>query len=239
MPRKDQRQASVARVTRAHTPDCLTLADVLHDLGGVAPERVRAWPPPGEATEKDLIQIQRREKRNYELVDGTLVEKIMGAPESCLTSNLDFAFRTHLATNDAGFIMLSDGPTRLRKRLVRIPDLSFISWERMPTRDYPATPIAGVVPNLAVEVLSAGNRPAEMARKRNEYFLAGVQLVWEVDPFARTVAVYTSPEAFTTLTEEDTLDGGSVLPGFTLPLSKLFARLPRDLRRRPKKKKKE
>ena len=79
MPRKDHRQASVARVTRAPGAGCLTMADLLHDLGGVAPERVRAWPPPGQATEKDLIRIQRREKRNYELVDGTLVEKIMGA----------------------------------------------------------------------------------------------------------------------------------------------------------------
>jgi Uma2 family endonuclease len=217
-----------------------SLADVLHELGGVAPERIRAWPPLGKATERDLVRIQRREKRHFELVDGTLVEKIMGAPESCLTSNLDFAFRTHLETHDVGFIMLPDGPTRLRKRLVRIPDLSFISWDRMPTREYPATPIAGVVPNLAVEVLSSGNRPAEMARKRREYFLAGVQLVWEIDPFKRTVAVYTSPEASTTLTEQDTLDGGDVLPGFALPLRQLFARLPKTLgRRSPTKRKKK
>ena len=134
-----------------------------------------------------------------------------------------------------------DGPTRLlkRKRRVRIPDISFISWDRMPTREYPSTPVAGVVPNLAVEVLSRGNRPAEMARKRREYFLAGVQLVWEIDPVKRTVAVYTEPESFTILTEEDTLDGGTILPGFALPLSELFARLPRKLRKRPRKGKKK
>jgi Uma2 family endonuclease len=226
MPRRNQRQASAARIALPPRSRTLTLADVLHELGGVAPERVRAWPPLGKATERDLIRIQRREKRNYELVDGTLVEKIMGAPEACLTLDLNFALKLHLQKQDVGFTMGPDGPTRLRKRrrLVRIPDLSFISWDRMPTREYPATPIADVVPNLAVEVRSAGNRPAEMARKRREYFLAGVQIVWEIDPVARTVTVYTSPDVFKALTEADTLDGGDVLPGFTLPLRQLFAR---------------
>ena len=55
-----------------------------------------------------------------------------------------------------------------------------------------------------------------MRQKRRDYFAAGVQLVWEVDPEARTVSVYTDVEGPTVLTQDDTLDGGSVLPGFTL-----------------------
>ncbi len=67
-----------------------------------------------------------------------------------------------------------------------------------------------------------------MARKRREYFEAGVRLVWEVDPGARTVAVFDAPEHSTMLDASKTLDGGDVLPGFALPLADLFGELDRQ-----------
>ena len=111
--------------------------------------------------------------------------------------------------------------------LVRLPDVAFVSWDRLPERRVPDEPIPNVVPDLAVEVLSASNTAKEMARKRGEYFRAGVRLVWEIDPRARTARVYTSESSFTDLAVNDTLDGGTVLPGFTLPLAQLFAELDR------------
>jgi Uma2 family endonuclease len=84
-----------------------------------------------------------------------------------------------------------------------------------------------VAPNLAVEVLSRSNTPGEMTAKRQEYFAAGVQLVWEINPETRRVVVYRSPTDATTLTATDNLDGGTVLPGFALPLHQLFAELDR------------
>ena len=193
---------------------------------------------PGKATEADLIRIQVKEKRNYELIDGVLVEKVMGYPQVCLASVLDRRLGTFAEEHDLGYTVTPDGPTRLWRGLVRMPDISFISWSKMPTKEYPTEPIADVVPNLAVEVLSRGNTRREMERKRAEYFLAGVELVWEIDPFKRTAAVYTAPDRVTTLQEQDTLDGGTVLPGFTLPLRQLFARLPKKLRSKPDKKRK-
>jgi Uma2 family endonuclease len=80
---------------------------------------------------------------------------------------------------------------------------------------------------LAVEVLSLSNTAGEMARKRDEYFRAGVRLVWEIDPRARTVRAYTAADQFRDLTAADTLSGDPVLPGFTLPLADLFAELDR------------
>jgi Uma2 family endonuclease len=215
-----------------------SLADLLHDLGDVAAERVCARPSPGRATEKDLIRIQTHEDRHCELIDGVLVEKIMGYPESCLTLDLDFAVKLYLRDNDLGYTVAPDGGTRLWEGLVRMPDLSFVSWKKLPRKEYPATPIADVVPDLAAEILSEGNTRGEMQRKRKEYFLAGVELVWEIDPFKRTVAIYTSPDDVTTLTESDTLDGGAVLPGFSLPLKELFARVPRNRGKRTAKPKK-
>ena len=87
--------------------------------------------------------------------------------------------------------------------------------------------IPDLYPDLAVEVLSESNTPEEMERKLREYFLAGVRLVWMIDPRKRAAEIYTTPDAPSgTLDESQALDGGKVLPGFTLPLAELFARLP-------------
>ena len=77
-------------------------------------------------------------------------------------------------------------------------------------------------------MLSPSNTRAEMARKRREYFQAGVRLVWEVNPRARIVTVFDAPERSTTLDATRTLDGGTVLPGFLLPLADLFGELDRQ-----------
>jgi Uma2 family endonuclease len=117
---------------------------------------------------------------------------------------------------------------RLSPTISRAPDTAFISWGRIPAGPLSEDSLAEVVPDLAVEVLSPSNTKAEMARKRREYFQAGVRLVWEVDPRARTVAVFDSPERFLLLDATQTLDGGAVLPGFVLPLADLFAELDRE-----------
>jgi Uma2 family endonuclease len=104
-----------------------------------------------------------------------------------------------------GLVTAPDGMMRLAAGLVRIPDVAFIAWDRLPNRRVPTDPIPALAPNLAVEVLSAGNTTREIARKCREYFAAGVQLVWLVDPETRTVVVHTTPEDSTILHEEDTL----------------------------------
>lgn len=203
-----------------------TIAELLTQLGDVPPQRVRLQPPPGQATEKDLIHLQARTDRLLELVDGTLVEKPVGCRESSLTMQLARLLGNVVEEHDLGNLAGADGAMRLMPGLVRIPDLSFVSWERLPGRVIPDEPIAGLAPDLAVEVLSEGNTPREMERKLKEYFLAGVRLVWIVDPRQRRVTVHTAPDRATVLTEGQTLDGGEVLPGLALPLARLFARLP-------------
>ena len=112
---------------------------------------------------------------------------------------------------------------RLASGLVRIPDVSFISWSRLPDRRIPDQAIADLVPDLAVEVISRGNTRKEMSRKLREYFTAGVQLVWYVYPEAREVHVYTSVDRVHVMSERQSLDGGNVLPGFALSVAELFA----------------
>jgi Uma2 family endonuclease len=214
----------------------MTVADLLEKLGGVPPERVRLKPLPGTATEEDLIAIQDRENRNCELIDGVLVEKPLGYLESSLTLWIGGLLLGFLKEHDIGNLSGESGSTRLMPGLVRIPDISFISWDRLPNRMVPSEPILGLAPDLAVEVLSPSNTKREMDLKVREYFLAGVRLVWLVDPRKRTVRVYTAPDQSVRLTEGQTLDGGDVLPGLRLPLREVFARTPRA---RPRKRRKK
>ena len=202
-----------------------TLADLLAQLGGIAPARVRFRPLPGTATENDVLDVQAREDRLCELVDGVLVEKGMGFLESYLAGALIEILRGFVKPRRLGPVTAPDGMVRLAPGLVRIPDVAFVSWARLPGRRVPREPIPDLAPDLAAEVLSESNTADEMARKRREYFAAGVRLVWQVAPLARTVEVYTAPEQVTVLHEEDTLEGGAVLPGFALPLREFFAEL--------------
>jgi Uma2 family endonuclease len=126
-----------------------------------------------------------------------------------------------------GLVTGEGGMMRLFAGLVRIPDVAFISWARLPGGKVPDAPIPRLAPDLAVEVLSRSNTPSEMRGKREEYFEAGVALVWMVDPEERRVTVYTSPEDSVAYGTSDVLDGGTVLPGFSLPLGDLFAELDR------------
>jgi Uma2 family endonuclease len=202
---------------------------LLKRLGGVAPRRVRLQPPPGTATEDDLIRLNDRNERLYELVDGTLVEKNVGFPESLLAHHLSAFLKEFLRTHDLGLVAGGDGGMRLLEGLVRLPDLAFVSWDQLPVRGvWPMEPISSLYPDLAVEVLSPSNSKGEIKRKLREYFLSGTRLVWLVDLRKRTVTVHTAPDRSSTLGEEATLDGGDVLPGLALPLLDVFAQVPRD-----------
>jgi Uma2 family endonuclease len=205
-----------------------TLADLLDHLGGIAPERVRLSPAPGTATEEDVLHVHDHAGRLCELVDGVLVEKAMGFRESFLAAALIIILGNFVRPRNLGLVTAPDGMMCLAAGLVRIPDVAFISCDRLPNRRVPTAPIHALAPNLAVEVLSVGNTAREMARKCREYFAAGVQLVWLVDPETRTIVVHTAPEDSTTLHAEGTLEGGMVLPGFALSVQGFFAELDRQ-----------
>lgn len=210
------------------SPPLRTLADLLDRLGGISPERIRYTPLPGTATEADLLELYSRERCLCELVDGVLVEKAVGYRESVLAAALSGYLRTFVVARNLGLVSGESGMMRLFPGLVRIPDVAFASWDRVPGRRMPEEAIPSLVPDLAVEVLSEGNTPGEMIVKRGEYFGQGVRLVWIVDPKARMVAVFTTADQSTVLDESDVLDGGEVLPGFELPVRDLFAELDRQ-----------
>ena len=191
-----------------------TLGEVL--AGEIPFARILLHPTPGTATAADVESIRLREGRLCELIDGTLVEKTMGYTEAHLAAMLCYFLIDFMQTHPLGVVVGADGMTRIKPDQVRIPDVAVYLNERFPAGKLPDAAIPALVPDLAVEVLSPSNTRAEMDRKLREYFVAGVRLVWYADPRQRQVTVYDAPDRPTILDHTGTLDGGAVLPGFTL-----------------------
>lgn len=201
-----------------------TIADLLERLGGVSPDRVRLHPPLGTAVEEDIERYKYRNGRKHllELVEGTLVEKAVGQYESQLAMLLGHFLLTYLMKNPLGIVVGADGGHHLDFGLVRMPDVAFLSKDRLSElKQRPA--VVPFAPDLAVEVISPGNTSREMDRKLQEYFDAGVKLVWYVYPETQTVLVYRGVNLVRELTIDDALDGEDVLPGFSLSIREWFS----------------
>lgn len=201
-----------------------TVADLLFQLGDVPSNRVRLFPSPGTATEADLLDQLDHHDRICELVDGVLVEKTMGYSESRLAVAIIVALEMYASEKNLGIVLGPDGTLRILRDQIRVPDVCFIRWSKFPGGTLPRVQVPQIAPDLEVEVLSPSNSKGEMQRKLHDYFTAGVELVWYIDPVSRTATVYTSPDEYQVLDENQTLTGGSVLPGFELPLKTLFQR---------------
>jgi Uma2 family endonuclease len=204
-------------------------AELWHSLGDVPLERIVMNPLPGTATEKDLLVFVERDKRLVELIDGTLVEKPVGYIESLIAGLLITELNIFVLARNLGYVSGEAGMIRMISGRVRLPDVAFVSNDDLPGGILPNEPIPTLPPTLAAEVLSETNTTAEIRQKLREYFDSGTRLAWIIDPKTRMVAVYDhfadTPKH--TLNESDTLDGESVLPGFSLAVSKLFYRLPK------------
>ena len=161
----------------------------------------------------------------YELVRGELRKMPpAGAEHGELSVNVIISLtqyvRAHnlgkVYSNDTGFLIGSD-PDH-----VRAPDVAFIRQERVAA----AGRVTGYwpgPPDLAVEVISPSDRYTEVAEKVADWLAAGVQLLILVDPRRRSVTRHAPGQAPVTLTEQDTLDCGPVLPGWQLPIRDIFA----------------
>ena len=203
-----------------------TAADLMQRFGPMPLARVRMSPAPGTATEEDVVRIHDSESRLFELVDATLLEKSLGTWESSVALTLGAILLDFVRKQDLGVVLGADGTMRMAPGLVRIPDISFISWTRLPSRRFPDKPIADIVPDLAVEIISRGNTNEEMARKLDDYLTHGVRLIWYIDPRAQEAKVYHGSKEFEVRTRAQSLDGGDIVPGFLMPMAELFRNAP-------------
>ncbi len=160
----------------------------------------------------------------YELVKGVLVELMVASDEHEETAALTTANMVNhvypnrlgkVYTGNRGYVTDSDSPATSR-----MPDVSFISTARLQP-DILGKLYYGA-PDLAVEILSDSNTPAEMAQKIEEYLNAGSRAVWVIDIDARTLTVHAPDAPPLTLTDADTVDGGEYLPGFVCPVADML-----------------
>jgi Uma2 family endonuclease len=104
---------------------------------------------------------------------------------------------------------------------VRAPDIAFVRRERIPESGIPKEFWPGA-PDLAVEVLSPGDRIKAVEEKVGDWLASGASAVWVVDPKRKSVTVYRSLKDTQTLLEDDELDGQTVVPGFRCRVADIF-----------------
>jgi Uma2 family endonuclease len=156
------------------------------------------------------------------LIDGVIVEKAMGWEESTLGAKLIAILDRFLVNQPMAIVAGADGLSRLRPGRIRMPDVGVYLLSRFPGGKARRVSVCDIAPDWAVEILSRSNTRREMEIKRKHFFAAGTKLIWNVDPRARTVEVWTSPKVMQILTEEDTADLGDILPGFTVNIGTWF-----------------
>lgn len=174
-------------------------------------------------TAEELLKLPRGSSR-YELVNGELKQMSpAGHTHGRIAARLRVALGQHVEEHNLGEVYAAETGYQLRSNpdTIRAPDVSFIRLARVAevgeTKGYwPGAP------DLAVEVVSPGDTVAEVEEKVAEWLAAGTPLVWVVSPKLHTVTVYRSLTHITALTQNDTLDGGEVVPGFRCPVAKLF-----------------
>lgn len=159
--------------------------------------------------------------RLFELVGGEIIEVVSNPYSSKIGSRVTTFIGMYLLQNDIGHLTGADGGYIVSGERY-IPDVAFISYARQPELAYHEGYIP-IAPDLAVEVLSPGNTEDELAVKIANYLAAGT-VVWVFKPVERRAIVFRPGQPTQTLDINGVLDGGSVLPGFTLPVKDIFPR---------------
>ena len=158
-----------------------------------------------------------------ELIDGVLIKMAPpGVEHGGIQATLAFLMSEHVRPSRLGRVVTESGfVLRREPDTVRAPDVAFIRAERIQPGRLPAK-YWDLAPDLVVEVVSPSDTASEIQSKVREWVEAGVRLVWVVYPESRTMNVIRSLGDRVTLSTEDTLDGGSVVPGFSCRVAELF-----------------
>ena len=175
-------------------------------------------------TAEDLAQMPTTDPR-FELVKGKLFEKPpAGAIRGSVTMDIGALLGTHVQANQLGSVFAAGTGFILRRNpdTVRAPDASFVARDRLPMGELPMG-FMDLAPDLAVEVVSPSDRETEVLEKVEEWLRGGTRLVWVIYPATRSATVYRSLEEVQDLSENDSLDGNPVIPGFTCNIRDLFS----------------
>lgn len=175
-----------------------------------------------------LITAEEFEKfdsdARYDLVRGELrpMPPMPGEEQGALTSDLSLELCLFVRDHDLGqcyaaetrFLIAHDPDTAIG------PDWAFIARSRLPKKR--GKGFVPIVPDVVLEVRSPGDRKTEVRAKIALWLEAGVRIVWELNPRTRILTVYRPGAPPRELGIGAALSGEEVLPGFSLPLRRLF-----------------
>jgi Uma2 family endonuclease len=177
---------------------------------------------PATMTAEELLRLNIPGKRT-ELVRGQLiVSEPPGFAHGVIAMRIGERMASFVREQALGGVVAAESGFTLERApdTVRAPDVGFVRGDRVPDplpRGY-----AEFAPDLAVEVLSPGDRPGEVLAKVSDWLRAGTLLVWVVDPIRRSARVYRADGTETFASADDSLSGEDVLPGFSLPLASVL-----------------
>lgn len=174
-------------------------------------------------TAEDLLRLHSQGVKG-ELIDGVLHETVSaGKRHSFIAGNIMAPLHTHVRRDRLGRVGGTDGGVFIRRNpdTVREPDIFFVSAERLPLDDQ-SDGYLEVVPEIVVEIVSPSDSAQDVAEKITMWLNLGVSIALEVRPAERAVLVHRPDVPAATLSGDDVLDCGDVLPGFTLPLGEVF-----------------
>jgi Uma2 family endonuclease len=175
----------------------------------ITPEQLAAMPNDGD----------------FELVDGRLVERNIGNKANWVASELARILGNYVREHQLGWLFTAEAGYRLnpsRPNSVRKPDVSFVAAGRLPDEEPAAAAYDRLAPDLAVEVISPGDTVHELDQKVEEYLLAGVRVVWVINPDLQMVQVHHPDGTIERLRRGDELNGLEIIPGFRCQVSELF-----------------
>jgi Uma2 family endonuclease len=175
-------------------------------------------------TAAELLELPTGLGKRHELVAGELrMMSPSGWPHGKVVGKLHTRLGVFIEQHDLGIVFGAETGFRLSSNpdTVRAPDIAFISKQRIPAEG-PKEAFWPGAPDLAVEVLSPGDRTGDVDEKIEEWLAAGCAAVWVVDPKLRTVTIYQSRTNVQVKVAGEMLPGDPVVPGFSCAVNELF-----------------
>lgn len=180
-----------------------------------------APPPPGGMTVEEFVH--RYPEGTTELVNGVVKEyPVAGLNHGKLCIRIGSLILGHVDAHDLGQVMSNDSRVRTGPDSVRGADVMYYSYERLPRNEPVPEGMHALAPDLVVEVKSPSDLWTDLFAKVVEYLRAGVRVVVLVDPGTTTVSLYRG-SGQVILHAGDELTLPDVLPGFAVPVARLFA----------------
>ena len=174
-------------------------------------------------TAEDLLRLHSKGVKG-ELIRGVLHENVsVGRIHARLAIRIGGELDRYARQHRLGQVGGSDGGVFIERNpdTVREPDVYFVSAGRLPLEDQ-SDGYLEVIPELVAEFASPSDTEQDIREKITMWLNLGVSMALEVRPASRSILVHRPGVTAVTLTGDDALDGGDVLPGFTLPLSEIF-----------------